>query len=71
MASDVTIRIRDNGPLIVEGVVHLLDGEGREYVRDPAKPAVALCRCAQSKNLPFCDGATRRAISNPAARAST
>ena len=56
MASDVTIRIRDNGPLLVEGPVHLLDAEGREFPRDPAKPAIALCRCAQSKNLPFCDG---------------
>jgi CDGSH-type Zn-finger protein len=71
MASDVTIRIRDNGPLIVEGVVHLLDGEGREYVRDPAKPAVALCRCAQSKNLPFCDGAHKTCDFQSCARAST
>ena len=64
MASDVTIRIRDNGPLLVEGPVCLLDGEGRELPRDPAKPAVALCRCAQSQNLPFCDGSTRRAVSS-------
>ena len=56
MACDVTIRIRDNGPLLVEGPIHLLDGEGHEYSRDPAKPSVALCRCGQSKNLPFCDG---------------
>lgn len=56
MASDVTIRIRDNGPYLVEGPVQLFDAEGREFPRDPAKPAIAICRCAQSKNHPFCDG---------------
>jgi CDGSH-type Zn-finger protein len=56
MSSEVTIRIRDNGPLLVEGPARLLDADGREFPRDPNKPAVALCRCGQSKNLPFCDG---------------
>jgi CDGSH-type Zn-finger protein len=56
MASDVTIRIRDNGPLLVEGPARLLDAEGREFPRDPAKPTIAICRCAHSTNLPFCDG---------------
>ncbi len=56
MSSEVTIRIRDNGPILVEGPARLLDAEGREFPRDPNKPAVALCRCGQSKNLPFCDG---------------
>jgi CDGSH iron-sulfur domain-containing protein 3 len=56
LATNVTIRVRDNGPLLVEGLIVLLDGEGQELPRDPAKPAVALCRCAQSKNAPFCDG---------------
>lgn len=59
MTDNVTIRVRDNGPLLVEGPFHLLDGEGREYARDSAKPAVALCRCGQSKNRPFCDGTHR------------
>ena len=55
--SDVTIRIRDNGPLLVEGPVTLLDADGNPYPLDPAKPAFALCRCGASKNRPFCDGA--------------
>jgi CDGSH iron-sulfur domain-containing protein 3 len=56
MDSVVTIRIRDNGPILVEGPIRLVDAEGREFPRDPTKLSVALCRCGQSKNLPFCDG---------------
>lgn len=57
---DVTIRIRDNGPLLVEGPITLLDGEGNAFVSDPNKPAVALCRCGASNNRPFCDGSHNR-----------
>ncbi len=56
MAADVTIRIRDHGPLLIEGPIRLVDAEGREFVCDTAKPAVALCRCSHSQNAPFCDG---------------
>lgn len=56
MSSDVTIRVRDNGPLLIEGPVKILDAEGNEFARDPSKPTVALCRCGQSQKLPFCDG---------------
>lgn len=55
--SDVSIRIRDNGPLLVEGSFTLLDGEGNPLPLDPSKPAFALCRCGASANKPFCDGA--------------
>ena len=56
MADEVTIRLRDNGPALVEGAVRILDAEGNEYPRDPSKPLVAICRCGASKNRPFCDG---------------
>jgi len=56
MSSEVTIRFRDNGPLVVEGPIRILDGEGKEIPRDPAKLNVAFCRCMRSQNLPFCDG---------------
>ncbi|MCU0962634.1 MAG: CDGSH iron-sulfur domain-containing protein [Pirellulaceae bacterium] len=56
MAADVTIRIRDNGPLLIEGPVRLVDAEGHDFVCDPAKPSIAICRCGQSQNAPFCDG---------------
>jgi CDGSH-type Zn-finger protein len=57
MADEVTIRIRDNGPILVEGPVTILDAAGNTYARDASKPAVAICRCGQSQNRPFCDGA--------------
>ena len=55
--SDVSIRIRDNGPLLVEGSFNLLDGEGNPLPLDADIPAFALCRCGASANKPFCDGA--------------
>jgi CDGSH-type Zn-finger protein len=57
MMSDVKIRIRDNGPLLVEGPVSLLDAAGQAFALDPTKPAFALCRCGASARKPFCDGA--------------
>ena len=55
--SNVSIRVRDNGPLLVEGPVTLVDAEGRPITIPAGKPAIALCRCGQSQNKPFCDGA--------------
>jgi len=50
----VTIKVRENGSLLVEGEdVKLIDWTGAEYVV-PKKP-FALCRCGQSKQKPFCD----------------
>ncbi len=52
----VTIRMRPNGPFLVEGPVTILDVNGNAFPLNPDKPAVALCRCGHSKNKPFCDG---------------
>jgi CDGSH-type Zn-finger protein len=54
--SDVTIRVRDNGPLLVEGPVTVVDAEGNKFEIPAGKPAIALCRCGQSARKPFCDG---------------
>jgi CDGSH iron-sulfur domain-containing protein 3 len=54
--SQVTIKARDNGPFLVEGPVTIVDAAGGVFHIPPGKPAVALCRCGQSKNKPFCDG---------------
>ncbi len=51
-----TLIERPNGPLYVRGhlKIRLQDGSVREETR------VALCRCGQSANKPFCDGTHRR-----------
>lgn len=52
-----TITVRDNGPLLVQGPITVVDAAGTQFKIPADKPAVALCRCGQSKNKPFCDGA--------------
>lgn len=58
--ANVKITVRDNGSLKVEGPFELVDAEGNAFPLDSAKPAIALCRCGQSENMPFCDGAHKR-----------
>ncbi|WP_254508364.1 CDGSH iron-sulfur domain-containing protein [Anatilimnocola floriformis] len=53
--ADVTIRVRDNGPLLVEGPATVIDAEGKKFEIPVGKPAIALCRCGQSLRRPFCD----------------
>ena len=48
----VTIKIKDNGPYIVEGDFNLVDTNGQEI----PKKKTALCRCGGSTTKPFCDG---------------
>lgn len=48
----ITIKIRDNGPYVVEGEFRLVDAQGNEV---PIRKA-ALCRCGGSTTKPFCDG---------------
>jgi CDGSH-type Zn-finger protein/uncharacterized Fe-S cluster protein YjdI len=49
----ITITARLDGPLMVEGNLEILSGTGRTVDR---LTKVALCRCGQSSNKPFCDG---------------
>ena len=48
----INIKIRDNGPYVVEGDFTLTDAQGNPV------PIVkrALCRCGGSTMKPFCDG---------------
>jgi len=55
--ADINIRVRPNGPLLVEGAFSLTDSQGNAFPLNSEKPAIALCRCGASKNRPFCDGA--------------
>ena len=51
----VTIRVRRNGPYVVDGDdVTIVDWDGRRYPVE--RLPVALCRCGGSTNKPFCDG---------------
>ena len=56
MADVITIRCRENGPLLVQLPVKIVDHLGNEFTVPPGKDNIALCRCGQSKNKPFCDG---------------
>ena len=57
--ADVTITPRANGPYIVHGDFKVEDAQGNEYSVEG--DVIALCRCGQSDNKPFCDGAHRDA----------
>jgi len=48
----INIKIRDNGPYLVEGEFTLTDAQGNPV--EVKKPA--LCRCGGSTMKPFCDG---------------
>ena len=67
--AEITIRLRPNGPLVIEGtsaldgLLKIVDQNGAAFPIPANKPVVALCRCGQSANKPFCDGRTRRADS--------
>ena len=50
----VNIKVRQNGPYLVEGDdVTLVDWNGNAY--QIARRPVALCRCGASMTKPFCD----------------
>jgi len=53
MADDVTIVPTENGPYHVSGSVRLTAPDGRVIDHEQT---MALCRCGQSSNKPFCDG---------------
>ncbi|WP_018921598.1 CDGSH iron-sulfur domain-containing protein [Salsuginibacillus kocurii] len=51
--SNVKIKVMDKGPLMVNGDVEVIDMEGNIF---DTKSKIALCRCGESDNKPFCDG---------------
>lgn len=52
------VRRAPNGPLLVNGSFTIVSGSGRAAWRGTK---AALCRCGQSSNKPFCDGAHKAA----------
>ena len=55
--ADTSIKINDNGPLVVRGLGSLEDANGSKF---EIQEAIALCRCGHSSNKPFCDGAHKK-----------
>jgi CDGSH iron-sulfur domain-containing protein 3 len=61
--AEIKIRLRPNGPLVIEGVgpldavLQIVDHQGNPFTIPANKPVIALCRCGHSSNKPFCDGA--------------
>ena len=53
------IEIVANGPLMVFGSVKLTHTDGRE---EEKSKVTAFCRCGESANKPFCDGAHKQHI---------
>jgi uncharacterized Fe-S cluster protein YjdI/CDGSH-type Zn-finger protein len=50
--SPTKVEPRPNGPLFVHGDIEVIDAEGNVTRR---ATRIALCRCGQSRNKPYCD----------------
>ncbi|MFM7216801.1 MAG: CDGSH iron-sulfur domain-containing protein [Bacteroidota bacterium] len=53
---EVSVTVLDNGPLLVNGTIKVILKDGTSIIKEGN---TALCRCGQSKNKPYCDGAHR------------
>jgi CDGSH-type Zn-finger protein len=51
---DVRIKVRVDGPYLVQGPAILEDADGNQF--EVPAGAFPLCRCGGSSNKPFCDG---------------
>jgi CDGSH-type Zn-finger protein len=65
------IRLRDDGPLVVEGDIEIVDADGNPFSVSSNRPNKALCRCGHSSNRPFCDGSHRHHNFQAADRATS
>lgn len=57
-ASNTTIEVMPNGPLLVHGAIQVKDKTGKQEAKTNI---TAFCRCGHSKNKPYCDGGHRTA----------
>jgi len=51
------ITILQNGPILIEGTHEVFYAQSGKITDDSVKAVTAICRCGQTKNSPFCDGA--------------
>lgn len=58
MSEKVTIRVKPNGSVRVNGTVDFVDAAGNVL---ETKTDFSLCRCGHSNDKPFCDGSHREA----------
>lgn len=52
------IKAAENGPYLIEVAEAKIIRNGKEEVLN--QKTIALCRCGQSSNKPFCDGTHKR-----------
>ncbi|MFG1664214.1 CDGSH iron-sulfur domain-containing protein [Streptomyces sp. Y7] len=57
------IRVRRDGPLLIEGPVEVVDENGEVTVSQ--RFAVAICTCRRSRMFPWCDTSHRRRGGRP------
>jgi CDGSH-type Zn-finger protein len=57
MSDQTKITALVNGPLMVEGTIHIGKSDGTHEVKENKS---FLCRCGHSANKPFCDGAHKK-----------
>ncbi len=55
-ASSLTVRVLDEGPVMVEGSFSLICGGKSTIMKNTI---TSFCRCGQSKSQPYCDGEHR------------
>ena len=51
---ETKVEVLENGPLLVYGTLKVVDKDGNEATKNKT---TAFCRCGQSQNKPYCDGA--------------
>jgi uncharacterized Fe-S cluster protein YjdI len=50
---EIYIKVNKGGPYLVKGNIKIVDKDGTETVKEGS---IALCRCGESQNKPYCDG---------------
>jgi len=60
------VKMNENGPIMIESKGDAKLTQNGQEKNVPGK-MVALCRCGQSKNMPFCDGSHKANFKAPAA----
>jgi len=65
--SEIAITISKSGSYKVSGETTLLDHDGNPVATPEGRPFF-LCRCGESANKPFCDGAHKSHDWDPALR---